>query len=132
MAAAPVQSRVQGGQTPESRSLQKSAANLRPPSLTAWLQTGRREMADATAPQATAPQALLSMLEASARNRWQVQPGPAPEADARTPSLQWRDEQGRLSTLRLEADGARWIEADGRHWFVPLDQPTLQDLRRAF
>ncbi|HEX6720360.1 MAG TPA: hypothetical protein VF107_02260, partial [Burkholderiaceae bacterium] len=40
----------------------------------------------------------------------------------------WRDDWPQ-ATLRIEADGLRWIEHNGRTRYAPLDPTTLQRLR---
>ena len=41
----------------------------------------------------------------------------------------WRDDWPQ-ATLRIEADGLRWIEHDGRIRHAPLDPASLQRLRK--
>ena len=74
---------------------------------------------------------LLQLLDAMAGARWQALPPPAPAAASQDSQRSWPAPQGGQVTLRLQAGGARWIEPDGRHWFVALDDAALLALRSA-
>jgi hypothetical protein len=74
-----------------------------------------------------AGQAWLARVVQATRGRWtdatdRIGLGDAVEA------RWWRDDWPQ-ATLRIEADGVRWIEHNGRIRYAPLDAATLQRLR---
>ena len=103
-----------------------SVAVSRPPTLAAWL----RALASGATSDMPAAR-LLQLLDAMAGARWLALPPPAPAAASQDSQRSWPAPQGGQATLRLQAGGARWIEPDGRHWFVALDDAALLALRSA-
>jgi len=88
-----------------------------------WATPGR----DATAPFDDAAQAWLGGVAQSAPARW----GDVTDRGDARDAIEvrwWRDGQ-LVATLRIEADGLRWIDATGRVRHAPLDAPALQRLR---
>jgi hypothetical protein len=72
-------------------------------------------------------QAWLGRVVQATRGRWTDVAERSGSADA-TEVRWWRDEWPQ-ATLRLEADGVRWIEQGGRIRFAPLEAATLARLR---
>ena len=74
-----------------------------------------------------AARAWLSRVVQGARGRW-VDVGERGESLAALEVRWWRDGWPH-ATLRIEANGLRWIEPSGRIRYAPLDATTLQQLR---
>jgi len=68
----------------------------------------------------------LPVLQAT-RGRWSDTSDRAGTGDA-VEARWWRDDWPQ-ATLRIEADGVRWIEHNGRIHYAPLDAATLLRLR---
>ena len=74
-----------------------------------------------------AGQAWLQRLMQAARGRWSDVAERGETAEA-TEVRWWRDGWPH-ATLRIEADGLRWFDANGRIRYAPLDASTLQRVR---
>jgi hypothetical protein len=74
-----------------------------------------------------AGQAWLARVVQATRGRWTDTSDRAGTGDA-VEARWWRDDWPQ-ATLRIEADGVRWIEHSGRIRYAPLDAATLQRLR---
>ena len=88
-----------------------------------WAAPGSATMA----PFDAAARAWLSRVVQAARGRW-VEVGSRGESLDALEVRWWRDGWPH-ATLRIEADGLRWIEPGGRIRYAPLDAATLQQLR---
>ena len=81
----------------------------------------------ATMPMDDAAHDWLARVAQASRARWSdtaERTGPGEALEVRW----WRDDWPQ-ATLRIEADGLRWIEHNGRIRYAPLDAATLQRLR---
>ena len=74
-----------------------------------------------------AGQAWLARVLQATRGRWSDTSDRAGTGDA-VEARWWRDDWPQ-ATLRIEADGVRWIEHNGRIHYAPLDAATLLRLR---
>jgi hypothetical protein len=83
--------------------------------------------APAPVPFDDAGQAWLQRLMQAARGRWADVPERGDAADA--VEVRWWREGWPHATLRIEADGLRWFDANGRIRHAPLDAPTVQRVR---
>ena len=88
-----------------------------------WSAPGRRTIG----PLDDGAQAWLARVAQAAQGRWSDSNERGESIDA-TEARWWRDGWPH-ATLRIEADGLRWIEPGGRVQFAPLDAATLQRLR---
>jgi len=88
-----------------------------------WIAPGAATMA----PLDDAAQAWLSRVVQLTRGRW-VDVGERGEALDALEARWWRDGWPH-ATLRIEAQGLRWIEPSGRIRYAPLDAAALQRLR---
>jgi hypothetical protein len=82
----------------------------------------------AIAPMDDAAQDWLARVVQATRGRWSDSAERAGAGDA-VEVRWWRDDWPQ-ATLRIEADGLRWIEHSGRIQHAPLDAATLQRLNR--
>jgi trimeric autotransporter adhesin len=81
----------------------------------------------AMVPYDAAARAWLSRVVQAARGRW-VDVGERGESLDALEARWWRDGWPH-ATLRIEAEGLRWIEPGGRIRYAPLDATTLRQLR---
>jgi len=88
-----------------------------------WMPPGTPRVA----PLDDAGQAWLTRLVQTARGRWIEVAERAGSGDA-IEVRWWRDDWPQ-ATLRIEAEGVRWIEHSGRVRYAPLDAAALQRLR---
>ncbi len=104
------------------------AAGVQPPMLAAWLRAARRDTDDPAWPLPATHRRALLALQAASGSHWQLESGPVPAAGYASREYVFGGDSSAAATFRVESGGARWIEADGRQWFVPLDAVTLQIL----
>ena len=88
-----------------------------------WMAPG----APAVAPFDAAGQAWMTRVVQATRGRWVDTAERAGAGDA-VEARWWRDDWPQ-ATLRIEADGVRWIEHSGRMRYAPLEPAALQRLR---
>jgi hypothetical protein len=74
-----------------------------------------------------AGQHWLTRVVQASRGRWTEVTERAGARDAL--EVRWWRDDWPQATLRIEADGLRWIEHGGRVRYAPLDPATLQRLR---
>ena len=111
---------------------QKTALPVRPPSLSAWLTAARDEVDDPARPLTPSQRRLLRQLDrATLGTRWQqLAPTPASGLDMAARELALQAANGATATLRLDATGVHWQDAEGGHWVAELDTATRQRLRQ--
>ena len=88
-----------------------------------WMPPGKA----AIVPVDAAGDAWLARVAQAARTRWTETAEHTGSGDAL--EVRWWRDDWPQATLRIETDGLRWIEHNGRAYHAPLDAATLERLR---